>query len=90
METAMAKALVRKFYEMMEERKLPKTEIIDGVQLYRANLMQIGFKVDRPSHLKHGSEIMQLTKLLDQEVTISVSNHRSTEDYKKWLDLWKQ
>lgn len=89
METAMAKALVRKFYEMMDERKLPKTEIIEGIQLYRANLMQIGFKLSDHHH-KYGSEVIQLTKMLDEEVTTTLCAHKSPAEFEKWLDLWKQ
>jgi len=89
METIRAERLVRTFYKMMDDRALPKTEIIGDVTMYRANLLLIGFHVDRPSHMKRGSEVMQLTKMLDEEVTTAICTHRSEADFRKWLDLWK-
>ncbi len=73
----------------MEKKKLQKTEIQDGVQLYRTNFADIGFKVDEPHHMKRGSEVIQITKKSDEEIIVGVTVHKTPEDFTKWLDYHK-
>ncbi len=87
METREAERLVRKFYKMMRTRKLEKTEIHDGVQLYKAYYCDIGFKVERPQNMKRGSVIMQISRIPDKEIITNISVYQSADDFKKWLDF---
>ncbi len=86
METAKAQSLVSKFYKMMESRELAKAEIFDDVQLYHTHFCDIGFKVERPLHMKRGSVVMQISRIPDKEIITNISVYQSADDFKKWLD----
>jgi repressor of nif and glnA expression len=86
METIKAERLVRKFYKMMQARKLEKAEIHDGVQLYKSHFCDIGFKTNKPPHMKRGSVVMQVSRIPDKEIMINVTVYQSADDFKKWLD----
>ena len=86
METAKAQSLVRKFYKMMESRKLAKAETYDETQLYRTHFCDIGFKVEKPKHMKRGSVVMQISRIPDKEIVVNVTVYETPEDFKKWLD----
>ncbi len=90
METREAERLVRKFYKMMRTRNLEKTEIHDGVQLYKAHYCDIGFKTNKPPHMKRGAEILQISRIADKDIVINVTVYNSADDFAKWLDYNKQ
>ena len=74
---------------MMDERKLQKGEIFDGVQLYRGHFCDFGFMVGKPRYMKRGSEVMKIAKRSDNEIIVGVSIHKTPEDFKEWLDYHK-
>ncbi len=89
METAKAQSLVSKFYKMMESRKLARAEIYDDVQLYHTLFCDIGFKVEKPKHMKRGAEILQISRIPDKEIVTNVTVYQTAEDFAKWLDYHK-
>ncbi|MFI5265012.1 MAG: hypothetical protein ACHQM6_10895, partial [Candidatus Kapaibacterium sp.] len=64
-------------------------EVHDGVQLYRAHYCDIGFKANKPSHMKRGSEILQISRITDKDIVINVTVYNSADDFAKWLDYHK-